>query len=89
MPKYKKLPVEIEAVQMPSANGDFTLAPLWLAEARDQMRVFHETDDEFVVETLEGAMRGQAGDYIIKGVEGELYPCARHIFEKTYVRSDR
>lgn len=89
MAKYRKLPIEIEAIQMASADGDFTLAPLWFQEARDQMRVFHESDDVFVVETLEGAMKGLAGDYLVKGVEGELYPCARHIFEKTYVRSDR
>jgi len=87
MAKYRKLPVEIEAVQMASADGDFTLAPLWLAEARDRMTVFHESDDVFVVKTLEGDMRGATGDYIIKGVAGELYPCKREIFEKTYERS--
>ena len=36
------------------------------------------------IKTLEGVMRGNGGDYIIKGVEGEIYPCKPDIFEKTY-----
>lgn len=36
------------------------------------------------VETLEGTMRASVGDYIIKGVNGEFYPCKPDIFEKTY-----
>ena len=38
----------------------------------------------FEVETLEGTMRGNAGDYLIKGIDGELYPCKPNIFHKTY-----
>jgi len=40
--------------------------------------------DEFYVETLEGIMKGKAGDYLIVGVKGELYPCDREVFEETY-----
>jgi hypothetical protein len=40
--------------------------------------------EDFEVETLEGSLRGRAGDYLMVGVEGELYPCSREIFEKTY-----
>lgn len=36
------------------------------------------------IETLEGTMRASVGDYIIKGVNGEFYPCKPDIFEKTY-----
>ena len=39
---------------------------------------------EFQVSTLEGLMSGQAGDYLMRGVEGELYPCAASVFEKSY-----
>jgi len=39
---------------------------------------------EFEVETLEGVMKGKHGDYLVEGVEGEVYPCNRLIFEKTY-----
>lgn len=41
-------------------------------------------DDEFSVETLEGVMTGKAGDYLMKGAHGELYPCAAAVFEDTY-----
>lgn len=41
-------------------------------------------DSFFTVLTLEGTMEGHPGDYLIKGVEGELYPCKKEIFEKTY-----
>ena len=43
-----------------------------------------QMDEEFEVETLEGTMRGQAGDYLICGVKGEHYPCRKDIFEATY-----
>lgn len=38
------------------------------------------------IETLEGIMKASVGDYIIKGVNGEFYPCKPDIFEKTYER---
>lgn len=40
--------------------------------------------EDFEVETAEGTLRGKAGDYLMMGVNGELYPCSREIFEKTY-----
>lgn len=43
-----------------------------------------EMDHPFAVSTKEGIMKGKAGDFLIRGVEGELYPCDRAIFEKTY-----
>lgn len=43
-----------------------------------------QMQEEFTVNTLEGKMHGMAGDYLIEGVEGERYPCAKRIFEKTY-----
>ncbi len=39
---------------------------------------------DFQVETLEGTMSGNAGDWLIQGVEGELYPCKPNVFDKTY-----
>lgn len=41
-------------------------------------------EEPFAVETLEGTMIGNAGDYLMRGVQGELYPCAAEIFERTY-----
>jgi hypothetical protein len=46
-------------------------------------------NEDFEVETLEGVMRGKAGDYLIIGVAGEKYPCKREIFERTYEKIER
>jgi hypothetical protein len=40
--------------------------------------------EPFRVETLEGTLEGKAGDYLMIGVRGEMYPCAKEIFEETY-----
>jgi hypothetical protein len=44
----------------------------------------YQTDKEISIETLEGTMKANKGDWIIKGVNGEIYPCKPDIFEKTY-----
>lgn len=43
-----------------------------------------QMEEAFEVETLEGLMKGQPGDWLMIGVNGEMYPCAKNIFEKTY-----
>ena len=43
-----------------------------------------QMQETFRVETLEGVVEGKAGDYLIVGVRGEMYPCAKDIFEETY-----
>ena len=44
----------------------------------------YQTDKELDIETLEGTMHANVGDWIITGVHGEQYPCKPDIFEKTY-----
>ena len=44
----------------------------------------YKTDEEIEIETLEGVMKANKGDYIIKGVKGELYPCKADVFKLTY-----
>ena len=44
----------------------------------------YQTDEEMEIETLEGVMKADKGDWIIKGVKGELYPCKPDVFEMTY-----
>jgi hypothetical protein len=44
----------------------------------------YQTDKDIDIETLEGTMHANAGDWIITGVNGEQYPCKPDIFEKTY-----
>lgn len=48
----------------------------------------HITDVEMEIETLEGTMKANKGDWIIKGVKGELYPCKPDVFEMTYEKVD-
>lgn len=47
----------------------------------------YQTDEEIEIETLEGTMKADVGDYIIKGVKGELYPCKPDVFNMTYSKS--
>ena len=44
----------------------------------------YQTDKEMEIKTLEGTMKANKGDWIIKGVKGELYPCKPDVFEMTY-----
>lgn len=79
--KYAKLPVEIEAFQI----GDWDNEPEWFTNAciKEQIIIWDESGHG-EVETLEGVMRFRYGDYIIRGIKGELYPCRKDIFEETY-----
>ena len=91
MPKYRKLPVVIEAIRFDGNNGHELR--LWSDGAVIVSPVLEPTDDnptgEYVqIKTLEGTMRGNVGDYIIKGIKGEFYPCKPDIFEATYEAID-
>ena len=48
----------------------------------------YQTDKEIEIETLEGTMKANKGDWIIKGVKGELYPCKPDVFKMTYEKVD-
>jgi hypothetical protein len=84
MPKFRKKPVVIEAVQWsPSAKP--TDYPMWLYE--NVLRtpdVFDEKSGTITIRTLEGDMIARPGDWIIRGVKGEFYPCKPDIFAATY-----
>lgn len=96
MAKYRKKPVEIEAFQytghLRDYNGIFCV-PEWAADAFYNGTLMFMSFSpsrmcELYVKTLEGDMCARVGDYIIKGVNGELYPCKPDIFEKTYEKVD-
>lgn len=75
MPMFRKKPVVIEAVQF---KGNFDeLASFVGGDA-------NFTNGELVIATLEGALHASDGDWIIKGVKGEFYPCKPDIFAATY-----
>lgn len=73
--KYRKKPVTIEAVR-------------WTGDNRKEIHDFcsdaYTVDCSLYIKTLEGVHIARAGDYIIKGVHGEFYPCKPDIFEETY-----
>lgn len=84
--KYRKKPVIIEAIQFED-NSD-RIIEIHEFMGGDTIRVNYEDKDNpyLKIETLEGIMKASVGDYIIKGVNGEFYPCKSDIFEKTYER---
>lgn len=93
--KARKKPVVIEAVQL-KENDESIKECLMFCEIIDdeQIKIYSQTLKWFInytyknkgidISTLEGKHHVSFGDYIIKGVKGELYPCKPDIFEKTY-----
>lgn len=85
MNRYRKKPVIIEAMHFNNNNesDDKTMNEICLWVNKNDGKARHDGTNIFI-ETLEGEMRSEFGDYIIKGVEGEFYPCKPNIFKKTY-----
>ena len=92
MAKYRKKPVVIDAVLYSGYNGNglvFDEAPEWFTDAIvDYTVVFDDSDEQLKIKTLEGTMIAAPGDYIIRGVKGEIYPCKPEIFEMSYEEDD-
>lgn len=88
--KFRKKPVEIEAMQFDGSFESYMAIAEWAkSHGSLNIRIREYGEDEqdhthVVVNTLEGAMRGEPGDWIIRGVQGEFYPCKPDIFEATY-----
>lgn len=86
--KYRKKPVIIEAFKFYVDNmpdwffNKVTTNEIVLRNCDFKRYTIDEAYCE--INTLEGIMRGNGGDYIIKGINGEIYPCKSDIFEKTY-----
>ena len=72
--KFRKRPVVIEAIRYSLENRDVCIA--FSGASYDQERL--------CIDTLEGTMRASVGDWIIKGVKGEFYPCRNDVFNETY-----
>lgn len=84
--KYRKKPVEIEAFKFGCDEY-----PDWFNEAvandiveYESIATYFGTIFTLTIKTLEGNMTAHYGDYVIKGIHGELYPCKPKIFEETY-----
>lgn len=86
--KYRKRPVEIEAVQWNGSSAEMHRIVAWILE--NKQRAYIEDNrasqgpDLIKIQTLEGEMTVLPHDWVIKGVQGEFYPCKPDIFEQTY-----
>ena len=81
--KYRKKPVVIDAI--PLTQEDYEYVQKFCGD-NIQMDWRDDTLVGAYLQTLEGGAYATIGDYIIKGVDGEFYPCKPQVFEKTYVR---
>ena len=81
--KFRKKPVVIDAVQFRAGEQPAELAGDVIAGT-----VTYPDDGTMLIATLEGTMIATPGDWIIRGVKGELYPCKPDIFAATYEPAD-
>lgn len=97
MTRYRKKPIEIEAIQFTGDNeyeiADFMHLPVTALQTSVDavLRIDgdYRENTHIHIPTLEGTMTANYGDYIIKGVKSEFYPCKPDIFEETYDSIDR
>jgi hypothetical protein len=89
--KFRNKPVIIEAFKW---TGDRTQTedPIWMIEAINNKTVFFKgkltQDVKLCINTLDGVMTADRGDYIIQDINGKLYPCKPDKFEKTYEKAE-
>jgi len=84
MSKFRKRPVVIEARKFNGSNRAEILAWARPELSQDALHAAQVMRLPVFIPTLEGEMKADPGDWIIKGVNGEFYPCKPDIFEKTY-----
>ncbi len=84
MSQYRKKPVVIEAWQFNAPM--FMPQPGWLHDAMCSGKIYYQGGKRpyYTIETLEGNMRAMSGDWIIRGIKGEIYPCKPDIFAAIY-----
>lgn len=82
MSRYRKKPVVIDAIQFLGGTDSLNAVLAWSDQWDDE--ALQGSDEAIVIDTLEGAMTARVGDWIIRGVKGEFYPCKPEIFAATY-----
>lgn len=91
--RYRKKPVEVDAYHFTFVGGEswsdggmLAREPMWMRVAANNGLIWYQGGDNphYTIKTLEGEMRASLGDYIIRGIAGEIYPCKPDIFEKIY-----
>jgi hypothetical protein len=85
MPKYRKKPVVIEAIKY---QGESNYIEICNFVGKTLQMEYKDTAQSLIIPTLEGEMTASKGDFVIKGINGEFYPCKPDIFEKTYESVD-
>lgn len=83
MTHYKHKPVVIEAERFTGGFSFDEMGVEWGEEFMEQV-IYNHAANELWIDTLEGRMRADIGDYVIRGVGGEFYPCKPEIFIKLY-----
>lgn len=95
--KYRKIPVVVEAIQWTGENQremfdfltNYEKTDDYMSASGEHFIIDHNAvKGGLVIKTLEGEHIASIGDYIIRGVAGEFYPCKPEIFEKTYERAE-
>lgn len=82
--QYRKKPIVIEAIQWNGTTHGHIAIDIFMGIFPNKSAVSDGHANTLLIPTLEGVMEASVGDYIIKGVAGEFYPCKPDIFEKTY-----
>ncbi len=82
MAKFRKKPVVIEAMRLTAEPDQFWKVYDWIGN--DNIHAWDDSPFQIEISTLEGVMVAREGDWIIKGVAGEFYPCKPDIFAATY-----
>lgn len=77
--KFKKKPVVIEAIQFDGSAESARMITMWSGQV-----CVGSPGGALTIKTLEGEMKANPGDWIIKGVKDEFYPCKPDVFEQTY-----
>jgi hypothetical protein len=81
--KYTKKPVAIDAVRLGGDGRLHEFVP-WMQDASIRGDIYCDSRGRVIIKTFEGELKAGPGDWIIRGVKGELYPCRHDIFVMTY-----
>lgn len=84
MAKFKKKPIVIEAIQWDGTNETRELIETSFNVKLSISENWLDKTNDIVINTLEGKMTGIVGDWIIKGVKDEIYPCKNDVFQESY-----
>lgn len=87
--KFKKRSIVVEAItvcrMLELMDENYHELPQWVIGGYENKVIIIDDGNQVYINTLEGQMKAQSDDWIIRGVKGELYPCKPDIFNQTYI----